>query len=40
MINFYIFLKLERFFLKLEELSDGRAVSITKKEDCPAVDFL
>ena len=38
MINFYIVSK--RFFLKREELSDGRVVSITKKEYGASVDFL
>ena len=38
MINFYIFPK--RFFLKREELSDARVVSITKKESGFAVLFL
>ena len=38
MINFYIVSK--SFFLKCEELSDGRVVSITKKEYGSVVDFL
>ena len=38
MINFYIVSK--RFFLKCEELSNGRVVSITRKEYGSAVDFL
>ena len=38
MINFYIVSK--RFFLKRQELSDGRVVSITKKEYGSTVDFL
>ena len=38
MISFYILSK--RFFLKREELSDARVVSITKKEHGLAVHFL
>ena len=38
MINFYILPK--RFFLKREELSDARIVSITKKEYGSAAPFL
>ena len=38
MINFYLVSK--RFFLKREELSDARVVSITKTEYGCAVDFL
>ena len=38
MINAYIVPK--RFFLKCKELSDGRAVSITKNEYRSAVEFL
>ena len=38
MINFYIVYK--RFLLKRKELSDGRVVSINKKEYGFAVDFL
>ena len=37
MISFYIFSK--RFFLKREELSDARIVSITKKEYASEVHF-
>ena len=37
MINFYIFSK--RFFLKREESSDARVVSITKKENGFSVHF-
>ena len=37
MINFYIVPK--SFFLKCEELSDGRVVSITKKEYGSVVNF-
>ena len=37
MISFYIVSK--RFFLQREEFSDGRVVSITKKEYGSAVDF-
>ena len=38
MINFYIVSK--RLFLKLEELSNKRVVSVIKKEYGSAVDFL
>ena len=38
MIDFHIVSK--RFSLKREELSDGRGISITKKESGSAVDFL
>ena len=38
MISFYILSK--RFFLKREELSDARVVSITEKEHGFAVHFL
>ena len=38
MINFYIVSK--RFFLKRKKLSDGRVVSITKKEFGSEVEFL
>ena len=38
MINSYIVSK--RFFLKSEEFSDAKVVSITKKEYGFAVDFL
>ena len=38
MINFYIASK--RFFLKRKELSDGRVVSISKKEHGSAIHFL
>ena len=40
MINFYaVLLTFKRFFLKREELSDGRVVSITKKEYGSVVNF-
>ena len=38
MINFNIVSK--RFFLKRKELSDGKVVSITKKDYGSTVDFL
>ena len=38
MINFYIVSK--RLFLKLEELSNKRVVSVIKKEYGSTVDFL
>ena len=38
MISFYIFSK--RFFLKREELSDARIVSITKKKIAFEVQFV
>ena len=37
MILLYIYFK--RFFLNVKELSDGKVVSLTKKEHFPAVNF-